>query len=273
MNCFKEKVAIVTGGASGIGQAVCEALGRKGAVVIVSDINTTGAQQVADGIIRNGGKARGSYLDVTSEADIRGLIEQTVEEHGRLDYMFNNAGIAIQGDVRDMNTDHWKRIMDINLMGVLHGTLIAYAQMVEQGFGHIVNTASLLGLVPLATNTPYATTKHAIVGLSTSLRDEGAALGVKVSVICPGQIQSNLFNSATVVNADNNKFYSLVPMKRMDTKKAVKVILNNVKRNKAIIVFPFFARFLWWTYRIYPSYIRKQNMAFMKAFRRRVRKE
>ncbi len=158
-------------------------------------------------------------------------------------------------------------------MGVLHGTLIAYAQMTEQGFGHIVNTASLLGLVPLATNTPYTVTKHAVVGLSSSLRDEGAALGVKVSVICPGQIQSNLFDAATVVKADNDKYYSLFPMKRVGAEKAANVILNSVERNKAIIVFPFFARFLWWIHRINPGLIRKMNMSFMKAFRRKIREE
>ena len=267
-NQFKNKVAIVTGGASGIGRAICEALGKNGAEVIVSDIDTNGANRVADEIIRHGGTARAAHLDVTSEEDTKKLIAQTAGEHGRLDYMFNNAGIAIQGEVRDMKKEHWDRIININLLGVLHGTIAAYTRMVEQGFGHIVNTASILGLVSIATNCLYATTKHAIVGLSTSLRAEGAGLGVKVSVVCPGFVQTGLYDAATILRADNDEFYAQVPFKRMDVTKAAREILKGVERNKAIIVFPFHARFLWWLHRLNPDAMDRPNKEAIKAFRK-----
>ncbi|MCK5556949.1 MAG: SDR family NAD(P)-dependent oxidoreductase, partial [Candidatus Hydrogenedentes bacterium] len=92
MDRFKDKVAIVTGGASGIGRALCEELGRRGAVVVVADINAEGAEQVASGIAASGGRARAAHLDVSRGEDVRKLVAETVSEHGRLDYMFNNAG-------------------------------------------------------------------------------------------------------------------------------------------------------------------------------------
>ena len=267
-NPFKNKIAVVTGGASGIGRAICESMGRQGATVIVSDIDTAGANQVAEAILERGGNARAEHLDVTSEEDIKNLIQQTAAEHGRLDYMFNNAGIAIQGEVRDMDKEHWERIININLLGALHGTVAAYTLMVEQGFGHIVNTASVLGLVSIATNCLYITTKHAIVGLSTSLRAEGAGLGVKISVICPGFVQTGLYDAATVRKADNDEFYAQIPFKRMDVTKAARKILRGVQRNKAIIVFPFHARVMWWLQRIHPSTMDLMNREAIKGFRK-----
>src|SRR6266566_5274391 len=128
-----EKVAIVTGGGSGIGAAVSLELARRGARVAVADIDADGAKRVATAIARSGGRATASRVDVTHELDIRRLAEETASAYGRLDYQFNNAGIAISGDARDLSLDHWRRVLDVDLNGVLYGTLAAYPIMVKQG--------------------------------------------------------------------------------------------------------------------------------------------
>jgi NAD(P)-dependent dehydrogenase (short-subunit alcohol dehydrogenase family) len=271
MDCFRDKVAIVTGGASGIGRNVCENLGRRGAATIVADIDLQGAREVSDGIARNGGRASAARLDVTDAEEVRKLIEETAAEHGRIDYMFNNAGIDIGGETRDLLPEHWDRVLDINLMGVVYGTRAAYARMVSQGFGHIVNTASLCGIMPIPLQVPYATTKHAVVGLSTSLRAEGAGLGVKVSVFCPGVIQTPLLEKSLVVNSSMKEILKISPIKIMDVKEAVTILLRGVERNQAIIVCPFQSRFTWYLYRLSPSLVDRLLGKTVRQFREKHR--
>lgn len=191
MNCFQDKVAIVTGGGSGIGREVCVQLARAGAAVVVAaDINGEGAQETTNTVAAAGSQACAAQVDVAQSDAVQQLVDETVAKYGRLDYMFNNAGISIVGDMRDMTIDHWQHIVHVNLWGVIYGTMSAYPVMVKQGAGHIVNTSSMAGLVPAGTTTAYAATKHAVVGLSTSLRTEAANLGVMVSVACPAMVKT-----------------------------------------------------------------------------------
>jgi len=250
---FGDKVAIVTGGASGIGKSLCEELGELGTIVAIADINLVGAKKVENDIKAKGGRAIAIHLDVTKEESMRQVICDIISEYGKLDYMVNNAGIAMIGEVRDTSLENWQRIIDINLMGVIYGTTIAYKKMIEQGNGHIVNISSISGLVDYPTLTPYTTTKHAVVGLSTSLRSEAAGLGVKVSVVCPETVKTGIWASITMLNVNPKEYFSQAPGRIMDSETAARMILKGVYHNKAIIVFPLHARFLWWLNRFQPG--------------------
>jgi NAD(P)-dependent dehydrogenase (short-subunit alcohol dehydrogenase family) len=264
---FKDKVVIVTGGASGIGRALCQELAGRGAMVVIADINMEGAQQVASGITSTGGQGRAVHLDVSKAENTEKLIDETVSGHGRLDYMFNNAGIGIAGEVRDMNLEHWRSILNVNLWGVICGTTSAYQVMIKQGFGHIVNIASLAGLVPIPMVTAYATTKYGVVGLSTSLRAEAAGLGVKVSVVCPGLLQTGICHAATVLNVRREDVLARAPFKMGNTTWAARAILRGVSRNKAVITMPFYVRLFWWLYRFHPALLSPWSHKMVQDFR------
>jgi len=253
MDYFRDKIAIITGGASGIGAAVARELGKRGAIVIVTDINVEGARNVAQEIVSGGGRAAGYVLDVTREREVKRLIDEAVKKNGRIDFMFNNAGIPIVGEVFDMTLDHWRDIIDVNLMGVMYGTIHAYAIMVKQGFGHIVNTASLAGLVPVPTEVAYTMTKYAVVGLTTSLRAEGREYGVRASVVCPGFVKTNIYNAGHFLGvSDREPFFKKIPF-MLGAGKAARVILGGVKKNKEIITVTKHAWLLWIHYRIHPA--------------------
>lgn len=271
MHSFQDAIAVVTGGASGIGRALCEELGRRGAVVVVTDVNEAGARQVAAGICSAGGRASGVRLDVRDAAAVRRLCEETVAAHGRLDYVFNNAGFAVLGEVRDLGPEHWRSIVDVNLWGVIHGVNAAYPLMVRQGAGHIVNTASVAGLAGFPTATPYATTKYAVVGLSLSLRAEAEDLGVRVSVVCPGFVQTGIFEAGIYVGARKEELLETIPVKLMDVADAARAILRGVEKNRAVIVFPGYARFFWWLTRLHPAVAGLLHRKAVRDFRKATR--
>lgn len=275
MAMFKDQVAIITGGASGIGEAVCQELGLRGSVVVVADINEDCARQVASAITDHGGRAHAVCIDVSEEEQVKRLVDETVAKHGHLDYMFNNAGISIGGDARDLKLEQWRRVIGVDLLGVIYGAHMAYAVMAKQGAGHIVNTASAAGLFPFPTNAPYATTKHAVVGFSLSLRLEAADLGVKVSVVCPGVVRTNIYQTATIVNAPRdqataqfNKTFGQFPFKTVDPPQAASTILRGVERNEAVIVFPGAFLWLWRLYRLHPELLQRSGLKMVRDLRK-----
>lgn len=273
------RTALITGGASGIGLALAAALHSQGTRVVLADVDHEAAQRRAKEMLgpRGGDSAVAHHLDVTDEGAFRRLVDEIFDRDGHLDLLFNNAGIALGGPTHELTAAHWDRIIDVNIRGVVNGVLAAYPRMVEQRRGHIVNTASGAGLVAPPFVAAYAMTKHAVVGLSTALRPEAALHGVKVSVLCPGSVETPILDRsphpdlpATASRAVTAREYlAVVRQKPIPAESFARQALKEVARNKAVIVVPATARFLWYLYRLSPGLV--QPMTRMVA--RRVDRE
>ena len=257
---FDGATAIVTGGASGIGRAIAEELAKRGSEVVLADLQIELAEEVVSGIHSSGGKAKAVKIDVTDFPAMENMCRNTAQRTGRLDYIFNNAGIAIGGTVSQYGIEDWNQVMNVNISGVINGVQSAYRIMLRQGYGHIVNTASLAGLKPSPGMVGYATSKHAVVGLSISLRAEAAHSGVRVSVLCPGVIRTPILEGGgrygkMLIDTPPEKLRHMwEKLKPMSPAEFAKKALNSVAKNKAIIILPSWWKLLWWLNRISPSF-------------------
>lgn len=189
-------VAVITGGASGIGLAVAEALIGAGMRVVLADIDAPKLRAVEGRLTEAGASVATMVCDTTAEADVDALAELALERFGAVHLAFNNAGIGGVGDAWDGPSDLWLRVLDVNVLGVVYGIRAFLPIMREQGVGHIVNTASMAGLGAAPGIAPYVASKHAVVGLSESLYRELEMTGspVGVSVLCPGFVKTDLMD-------------------------------------------------------------------------------
>jgi NAD(P)-dependent dehydrogenase (short-subunit alcohol dehydrogenase family) len=247
------KVAIVTGGAGGLGRALAEEMASRGCHVVIADVDAELLDEAVSEMRRSGARLDARTLDVSDAAQVGDLVEGTHRELGRLDYLFNNAGINLCAELRDTTLEDWNRLIDVNLRGVVHGVHAAYPIMRAQGFGHIVNTASAAGLVPAAAEGAYSATKHAVVGLSSALRIEAEAFGVQVSVVCPGLIDTPILRSTKYVKLDPSALIAVTPEKPMDPRKAARVILRGVERGDFFVVVTATAHAIWRIHRYAPN--------------------
>jgi len=248
------RVAIVTGGGSGIGRALSQELAERGAVVFVADVDPTGAERTASDIRVRGGVAWPSHVDVAEADEVNGLVRAVARDRGRLDYMFNNAGTAICGEIRDLKFSDWDRSLRVNLYGTIHGTMAAYRVMLEQGFGHIVNTASLGGLVPEPFAAPYVAGKIGVVGLTLALRAEAEAFGIRASVFCPGFVRTRILETAAYVGVSReDAIREIGALEGRSPQAAVRSLLRGVSRNRAVIADGLLTWVIWRAYRTSPK--------------------
>lgn len=250
---FYEKVCIVTGGASGIGFEMVKYVAERGGIVYIADIDIQKAQMQAEALQKKELSVYAVRLDVSSEYDVRDVIEKVFADHRRLDILVNNAGIGLDGEFKDMPLETWNNMIGINLFGVVYGAHFAYRKMLGQGFGQIVNVSSIAGLVPGGLMTSYAASKHAVTGFTLSLRAEGALYGIKINTLCPGFVETPIHDrteklSSYLNHPSNQRNRNVFPT----AEKCISPLMKGIVKNKALIIAPRLQKIMVYAYRVSP---------------------
>jgi NAD(P)-dependent dehydrogenase (short-subunit alcohol dehydrogenase family) len=243
LRSFEGAVALVTGGASGIGAALGRELARRGARRCSPTATPPKRKRRPRESRRRAAAPRRACSTCATRRRSTRPVADVFARHGRLDYLFNNAGIAVGGEAVDLRLEDWREAVEVNLMGVIHGVQAAWPRLAAQGFGHVVNTASMAAFLPTALAAPYGTTKSAVLGLSLALRLEGEPRGLRVSALCPGVIRTAIldggrhgrlrnFIPAATLAAMNER------LRPMDADLFARRALDDVARDKDVIVHP-----------------------------------
>ena len=214
---LENKVVIITGAGSGIGAATASLFAEHGAKVIVSDLNIEKAQGVVDGIKKAGGTSFAVQANVTKFKEVEALVSKAVNEYGRLDVMVNNAGIGGKNQKKTAHHTHedWHNVIAVNQTGVFYCMQVALQQMMEQGYGNIVNVASLAGLKPSGYNLSYSASKYAVVGMTKSAALEYGRKNIRINAVCPGYTNSALLDQLLSSRPDmGDTLKRLIPMDR-----------------------------------------------------------
>jgi NADP-dependent 3-hydroxy acid dehydrogenase YdfG len=237
---FQNKVVVITGAGSGIGKASAEAFAVEGADVVIADIHEGRLQEVSSGIIARGGRALIKKVDVADRTQVEGLASFAIKEKGRVDILFNNAGVAIGGSFENTSIEEWEWIFSINFWGVLYGIKAFLPHMIERKYGHILNTSSLAGLCSMPGMSAYSSTKFAVAGLGEALRAEVRKYGIGVSTICPGVINTRVVEDGRMHLRDGARAnrQTVVDFYRnfgWPPERVAKAVLSAVRHNRSVV--------------------------------------
>jgi NAD(P)-dependent dehydrogenase (short-subunit alcohol dehydrogenase family) len=202
MEQLEGKVSVITGGGSGIGAGIARACAKAGMKVAVADIRLSEAERIRDELIASGADAIAVATDVSELASIRTLADEVEKTFGAVHLICNNAGVSVRALMQEADIKDWQWLINVNLYGVIHGVKVFLPKLAAQGEGHIVNTASMGGLIAGPPSGLYCVTKFAVVGLSEALLVEVADKGIGVSVLCPGLVKTNIYQSSEQVRPE-----------------------------------------------------------------------
>ena len=258
---FENKVAVITGGGSGIGQALALALGEKGCNLALVDVNEEGALETKRMLRGKGLKISTHIVDVSNEKAMKALAAEVVKTQGKVNLLFNNAGITYAKSFEGHSLADWKKIIGINLWGVIYGCHYFLPYLREQeGEAHIINLSSMVAFVGPPEQTSYSTTKAAIKGFSESLWAELHPQGIGVTVALPGAIRTSIMDEALKSAEDHDAFEktkAIVDKKAMSADQAAKKILKAVRKDKMRVVVGLDAKFFESAKRAMPEDIHK----------------
>ncbi len=212
---ISDKVAIITGAASGIGRTTAILFAKEGGKVVVADQNEAGGDETVDLIRTDGGQAIFTRVNVTSATDIQGMVKTTIDTYGKLNILVNNAGIAIRLPVVDLPEEDWDRSIDVNLKGIYLGSKYAIPEMIKNDGGAIVNIASIYGLVGGRTRAAYAASKGGVVNLTRSIALDYALYKIRVNCICPGFVNTPLLKNILKTQEEYQALADLHPIGRL----------------------------------------------------------
>lgn len=269
---FVGKIAVVTGAGSGIGRSSAKLLAEHGAKVHCVDINGERAEETAAAIVADGGEAVVHVTDTSDLDAVSTLAERVYAEDSRVDILHNNAGIGHAAPTVDTTPEDWRRVIDINLMGVANGIQAFVPRMLGQGGGaQIVNTASMAGLTPSAGMTPYVTSKFGVVGMSLSLDAELKPKGIRVMALCPGVISTNIVAESAMggsVAGKRDQLVNFYKTRGVSPDVVAKDMVNGMRRGSLIKPSPWWQVSPgWWLIRISPrAYNALAGRIFKKMF-------
>jgi hypothetical protein len=241
MEGFAGKVAVVTGAGSGIGQALALELGRSGARTAISDVNTEGLAATEEQLKAIGVPVKADRLDVTEREAFELYADSVVGHFGKVNQIYNNAGIAFTGDIEFSQFKDIEKVMDVDFWGVVNGTKVFLPHLIASGDGHVINISSIFGLFSVPGQAAYNAAKFAVRGFTEALRQEMLVAGhpVKVTTVHPGGIKTNIARNMTTVDGlDKDELAQIFDKKLASTtpEKAARIILDGVRKNKARVL-------------------------------------
>jgi NADP-dependent 3-hydroxy acid dehydrogenase YdfG len=250
MRTFTDKVVVITGAGSGIGRALAVGCARRGSLLAISDVDEAGLAETVELVEAAGAKeVRSDRLDVSDRAAFASYASSVAEQFGRVNVVFNNAGVALAGDAVDLEYSDMEWIVGINFWGVVHGTKEFLPHLIASGDGHLVNISSLFGLVSMPGQSLYNATKFAVRGFSESVREEMLVAGHKVgvTVVHPGGIKTAIARNARVSDKEDQKetarFFDQ-KLARMTPERAAEIIVRGVLRNQPRVLVGIDAHFV-----------------------------
>jgi short-subunit dehydrogenase len=277
---FNKKNAVITGAASGIGKEIALQLGKSGTNLVISDINMDRLEQVKVELEKMGVEIYSYHCNVTKRNEVNSLLEHINDDFENLHFLFSNAGLAVGGQFELFSRDQWKSIIDVNISGCINMVSTFLPKMLEQGFGHVIVTSSIAGIIGVGGLIPYSTTKFANYGFCEALYGEFHSRGIDVSVICPFPLKTNLIENAQfsldpdimkdlpqeklqdIVNMGKEHFWEEFTKDSLDISEAVEIYLKEIAKKKFYVCERRIPRLIYLIKGLWPNLAKKMVQKF-----------